>query len=41
MTGLIDSGLDAVYKNTPLRTLKKADMFKCGDSCKGNAQGCA
>jgi len=41
MTGLIDTGLDAVYKNTPLRTLKKADMFKCGESCKGNAQGCA
>jgi nitrogen fixation protein NifB len=41
MTGLIDSGLDAVFKKVPLRTLKKADMFKCGESCKGNAQGCA
>jgi len=41
MTGLIDTGLDYVYKNTTLRTLKKADMMKCGDSCKGNAQGCA
>jgi nitrogen fixation protein NifB len=40
MTGLIDEGLDAVYKGTILRTVKKADMFKCGDSCKGNAQGC-
>jgi nitrogen fixation protein NifB len=41
MTGLIDTGLDAVYKNTPLKTLKKADMQKCGESCRGDAQGCA
>jgi nitrogen fixation protein NifB len=41
MTGLIDTGLDAVYKNAPLRTLKKADMVKCGESCRGDAQGCA
>ncbi|MDF1550368.1 MAG: NifB/NifX family molybdenum-iron cluster-binding protein, partial [Bacteroidales bacterium] len=41
MTGLIDTGLDAVYKNTPLRTLKKSDMMKCGESCRGDAQGCA
>jgi nitrogen fixation protein NifB len=41
MTGLIDTGLDYIFKQKPLRTLKKADMFKCGESCKGNAQGCA
>ena len=41
MTGLIDTGLDAVFKNKPLRTLKKADMQKCGESCRGDAQGCA
>jgi nitrogen fixation protein NifB len=40
MTGLITSGLDAVYNGTELRTLKKADMFKCGAECKGNATGC-
>jgi nitrogen fixation protein NifB len=41
MTGLIDEGLDAIYNNKPLRTVSKAEMFKCGSSCKGNAQGCA
>lgn len=41
MTGLIDSGLDTVYHGKVLRTVKKADAFKCGQSCMGNAQGCA
>jgi nitrogen fixation protein NifB len=41
MTGLIDSGLDTVYHGKPLRTVKKADAFKCGQACTGNAQGCA
>jgi nitrogen fixation protein NifB len=41
MTGLIDTGLDFVYKNTTLRTLKKSEMQKCGEGCRGNAQGCA
>jgi nitrogen fixation protein NifB len=41
MTGLIDSGLDAVYHGKPLRTVAKADAFKCGQGCSGNAQGCA
>jgi nitrogen fixation protein NifB len=40
MTGLIDSGLDVVYKGKILRTIKKADAFKCGQSCSGNASGC-
>jgi len=40
MTGLIDEGLEAVYNNKPLRTVKKSEMFKCGSSCKGNARGC-
>ncbi len=40
MTGLIDSGLDTVYKGKILRTIKKADAFKCGQSCSGNAAGC-
>jgi nitrogen fixation protein NifB len=40
MTGLIDEGLEAVYQNKTLRTIKKPDAFKCGDTCRGNAQGC-
>jgi nitrogen fixation protein NifB len=41
MTGMIDSGLDTVYHGKVLRTVKKADAFKCGQGCSGNAQGCA
>jgi nitrogen fixation protein NifB len=41
MTGLIDEGLDAIYQNKEIKTVKKADAFKCGDSCRGTAQGCA
>lgn len=41
MTGLIDEGLEAVYNGKVIKTLKKADSFKCGESCRGNAQGCA
>jgi nitrogen fixation protein NifB len=41
MTGLIDEGLDAVFNRKPIRAIKKPDAFKCGDSCRGNAQGCA
>lgn len=40
MTGLIDEGLDAIYKGKELRTVKKADVFKCGASCSGKATGC-
>lgn len=40
MTGLIDEGLEAVFNGKKIKTIKKADQFKCGDSCKGNAQGC-
>ncbi|MEN9443216.1 MAG: hypothetical protein RIS47_106, partial [Bacteroidota bacterium] len=40
MSGLIDQGLDAVYNDTELRCVSKTEMFKCGSSCKGNAQGC-
>ncbi|WP_423128010.1 radical SAM protein [Gaoshiqia sp. Z1-71] len=40
MTGLIDEGLDAVYKGKELRTVKKADVFKCGAACTGKATGC-
>ncbi len=41
MTGLIDEGLDGVFNNKPIRSIAKADAFKCGTACKGNAQGCA
>jgi nitrogen fixation protein NifB len=41
MTGLIDEGLEAVFQGKPIKTIKKADSFKCGDACRGNAQGCA
>ena len=41
MTGLIDEGLEAIYHNKPIKSVKKADSFKCGDACRGNAQGCA
>ncbi|VAW22265.1 Nitrogenase FeMo-cofactor synthesis FeS core scaffold and assembly protein NifB [hydrothermal vent metagenome] len=40
MTGLIDQGLDAVYKGLELKTIKKADAFKCGDGCSGTGVGC-
>jgi len=41
MTGLIDEGLEAVFNGKQIKTIKKADQFMCGDTCKGNAQGCA
>jgi nitrogen fixation protein NifB len=41
MTGLIDEGLEAVYNGKIVKAVKKPDAFKCGDSCSGNARGCA
>jgi nitrogen fixation protein NifB len=41
MTGLIDEGLEAVFNGKQIKTIKKPDAFKCGESCRGNAQGCA
>ncbi len=40
MTGLIDEGLDSVYKGKVLRTMKKRDAFKCGSECTGTGGGC-
>lgn len=40
MSGLIDQGLDAVYKGKELRTLSKTEAFRCGSDCGGNAMGC-
>ena len=41
MTGLIDEGLEGVFNNKPIRSIAKADAFKCGSECKGSGQGCA
>jgi nitrogen fixation protein NifB len=41
MTGIIDMGLDGVYNGHPIKTVKKPDAFKCGDTCRGTATGCA
>ncbi len=40
MTGLIDDGLDAVYKGKNLKTIKKVDVFRCGAECSGSGTGC-
>lgn len=41
MTGLIDEGLDHLYKQKVLKTVSKAEMFRCGQGCSGKAIGCA
>jgi nitrogen fixation protein NifB len=41
MTGLIDEGLEGVFTNRVIRSMVKPDVFKCGSSCKSDAQGCA
>ncbi|MDR2791475.1 MAG: hypothetical protein LBB27_01880 [Tannerellaceae bacterium] len=40
MSGLIGPGLDAVYRDVPLRTLSQADLARNDDACRGNATGC-
>ncbi|RKD92906.1 nitrogenase cofactor biosynthesis protein NifB [Mangrovibacterium diazotrophicum] len=40
MTGLIDDGLDAMFKGKSLKTIKKADVFRCGAECSGKGTGC-
>lgn len=40
MAGLIDDGLDAVYKGKKLKSVLKTKLSKCGDSCSGNGSGC-
>jgi nitrogen fixation protein NifB len=40
MTGLIDEGLEAVFKGKNITTLKKTGDFKCSDTCGGTSQGC-
>ncbi|WP_372746075.1 radical SAM protein [Lutibacter sp.] len=40
MSGLIDHGLDAVYKGKKLKSVVKTTLGKCGSGCGGNAMGC-
>jgi nitrogen fixation protein NifB len=40
MSGLIQDGLDAVYKGEKLKAVIKTTPFKCGDGCSGNGMGC-
>lgn len=40
MSGLIDQGMDSIYKGEELRTITKAEAFKCGDKCSGTGTGC-
>ncbi len=40
MTGLIDDGLDAVFKGRELKTIRKRDAFECGSECVGTGTGC-
>lgn len=41
MTGMIDEGLDGIYNDRPIKSIKKADAFRCGSACRGTAEGCA
>jgi nitrogen fixation protein NifB len=40
MNGLIDAGLDAVYLNTPLKTLCLSELKGCHEGCRGNVTSC-
>jgi nitrogen fixation protein NifB len=40
MNGLIDTGLDAIYLNLPLKTLCRSEYSQCGESCRGAGSGC-
>lgn len=40
MSGLIEDGLDAVYKGKKLKSVIKTTLGKCSSGCGGNAMGC-
>lgn len=40
MAGLIQDGLDAVYKGKKLKSVLKTLPTRCGDNCKGSGTGC-
>jgi nitrogen fixation protein NifB len=42
MKGLIDEGLEGIYKNIPIRSISKKEASGCGrGKCGGNKEGCA
>lgn len=40
MNGLIEAGLDGVFKGAPLIGLVNPQKFKCGEGCSGGGGGC-
>lgn len=40
MTGLIEDGLDGIFKNKEIRSLSRSDMQKSGNACTGKGLGC-
>lgn len=40
MTGLIEEGLDAIFKGKEIRSLNLNDMQQCGSACTGKGLGC-
>lgn len=40
MSGLIDEGLDSIFKGKKIKSVKKRDMFECGSECTGTGGGC-
>jgi len=40
MSGLINDGLEAVYKGKKLKSVVKTTLSKCGTGCGGDAMGC-
>ena len=40
MTGLIEEGLDGIFKNKEIRSLNRSEMQQCGTACTGKGLGC-
>lgn len=40
MAGLIDDGLDSIFKGKKIKSVKKRDAFACGSECSGAGTGC-
>ncbi|MDA3891043.1 MAG: hypothetical protein PF517_05190 [Salinivirgaceae bacterium] len=40
MSGLIDEGLDTIYKGKKIKSIKKRDAFACGSECSVTGAGC-
>jgi nitrogen fixation protein NifB len=41
MQGMIEEGLDAMFKGKDVRSLTRKEMQRCGGSCSGRGVGCA